>query len=74
MRSDFYLQTKDRRSLDYSSNCYIWANNRIGWVSMKEIFNIILKSWMNVEMIMENCPITILTIHTYKYYSNYCMV
>ena len=26
---------------------------------------------MDVETIMENCPITIPTVHTYKYYSNY---
>ena len=34
---------------------------------MKEIF----KSWMDVEIITEKCPITVPTVHTYKYYSNY---
>ena len=43
----------------YSSICYV--GSRIGWVmSMREIF----KSWMDVEIIMENCPITIPTVHS----------
>ena len=60
-------QTKGTMSLDYSSLYYI--GSRIGWVmmSMKEIF----KSWMDVEMILGNCPITIPTVHSYKYYSDY---
>ena len=35
---------------------------------MKEMFNIEV---MDVEIIMENCPIPFPTVHTYKYYSNY---
>ena len=27
---------------------------------------------MNVEVILESCPRTIPTVHTYKYYSNCC--
>ena len=54
-------KTKDTMSLDYNSSiCYI--GSRIGWVSMKEVS----KSWTDVEIIMENCPITIPTVHTYK--------
>ena len=45
-------------SLDCSSICHI--ESRIGCVSMKEIF----KSCMeDTETILENCPITIPTLH-----------
>ena len=32
------IKTKETMSLDYSSVCYI-IGSRIGWVSMKEMFN-----------------------------------
>ena len=56
-------KTKETMSLDYSSICYI--GSRTGWVSTKETY----KSWMDVEMIIKTCPITIPMVHTYK--SNY---
>ena len=52
-------KTKDAMSLGYSSSCYV--GSRIGWVSMKGVF----ESW-DVAVIMENCPTTILIVHTYK--------
>ena len=55
-------------NLEYSSICYIGSSiTRIEWVSMKGIF----KLCMDLEMKIENCPITIPTVDTYKYYSNY---
>ena len=44
-------KTKDTRSLDYSSICYIRSRNL---------------QVMDVEMITEKCPMTIPTVHTYK--------
>ena len=54
MRSDFSLKTEDMISLDYNSICCI--TSRIGWVSMKGISSI------DVDVILENCPITIIVI------------
>ena len=49
-------KTNDTISLDYSSLCYIAS--RIGWVSMKGIYKLVLD---DVDVILESCPITIRT-------------
>ena len=52
-------KTKDTMSLDYSSICYIFGSmHRIECVDEENL------QVMDVEIILENCPITFSTVHT----------
>ena len=67
-RTSNKTKTKNTTSLDYSSICYITRSiNTIEWGSMKDI---IYKAWMmqndTTTVMMESCPITIITVHTFK--------
>ena len=48
---EYHTNAEDTESLGYKSVCYITST--IGWVSMKGIYSI------DVDVILENCPITI---------------